>query len=179
MSALMASFATEAALLEAVDRLGAAGFEEVETYTPVPVADLKEDRLTRLLPSGVMIGGLLGAAFMYGLECLSTVSNWGYPVDIGGRPKFSWPAYIPIAVAFGLLCAGLAALVLHMTLSPPWRLWDPVDEFDELRGASRDRWIVHVHVEAEADLLRAGVIVAPLRPIAVRTVSPELEEVPA
>lgn len=178
MSGLMASFATEAALVNALDRLRSAGFEKVQTYTPVPINDLKPNRTAALFPGAILAAGLAGAAFMFGLECLSTVSDWGYPVNIGGHPKFSWPDYIPIAVAFGLLCAGLCGLLLHMSIGPAWQLWDPVDEFVELRGASRDRWILHLHAEEERDLLRAGLLLSPLQPIAIRSLSPELEEVP-
>jgi hypothetical protein len=179
MSAVLASFMTEAALLNALDRLRSAGFEDVETFTPVPVEDLKPRGIAGLLPMGIFLSGVAGAGFMLGLECLSTVSGWGYPIDIGGRPKFSWPAYMPISVAFGILCAAAAGLLLHTILNTGWRLWDPVDEFEEMPGATRDRWIVQVHAEEERELLRASVVLAVLQPIAVHSLSPEMEEVPA
>lgn len=179
MSGLMASFLSEAAMLNALDRLRAAGFEEVETFSPIPVLDLKQDRRSSLIPAGVFAGGVLGAAFMLGLEVLSTATDWGYPVNIGGRPKFSWPAYIPIAFAFGLLTAAAAGLLLFVLLMPAWRLWDPVDEFSELRAVSRDRWVIQVHAGEPRELLRASLILAPLKPLAVSTESAELEEVPA
>lgn len=179
MTALMAAYPTRTALLRAVDRLRAADLEEIETFAPVPV-ELDEQAGEGSLAGTVMLaGGVFGAGFMFFLQWLATATSWGYPVDIGGRPAFSWPAYIPITVAFGLLCAGASGLLFYLLATKAWRLWDAVDEFDALRGASRDRWIVHVHSEDEHLLHRASLLLAATEPEAMRMMSHDLEEVPA
>jgi hypothetical protein len=177
MTGFIAAYASEAASIRAVDRLRAAGLQDIETYAPVE-GDEQEHAGSRI---GLLAaaGGVIGAAFMFGLETLATATSWGYPVDIGGRPPFSWPAYIPIAVAFGLMCAGAAGLLGFLVLLGIWRLWDPVDDFEAMRGASRDRWIVHVHTEEEMLEHRALAVLGATGPIAMRTMSHDLEEVPA
>lgn len=179
MTAILAAFGTEAELRHAVDRLRSADLTELETFSPLPIADETASSSESWLPALVLAGGIGGGGFMFFLETLSTVSSWGYPVDIGGRPAFSWPAYIPIAIAFALLSAAIVGLIGYLIASAAWRLWDPVDAFDDMRRASRDRWIVHVTIDGEQLLDRARLVLTPLRPVAIRVLSHDLEEVPA
>lgn len=179
MTAVIAAYSSEAALVHAVDRLRTAGLEAIETYAPLPVELDEQAGRGSFLPVFALGGGVFGAGFMFFLETLSTATSWGYPVDIGGRPAFSWPAYIPIAVAFGILCAATAALLFYLIAASALRLWDPVDEFDALRTASRDGWIVHVHSEDEHMIHRARAVLGATGPVAMRMMSDDLEEVPA
>ncbi len=179
MTAVIASYASEAALVGAVDRLRRLGIEEIETYTPLPVA--VEDRTGEgsLLPAAILGAGVFGAGFMFWLQWLSTATSWGYPIDIGGRPAFSWPGYIPITVAFGILCAGLAGLVGYLLLTTAWRLWDPVDEFEATQRVTRDRWVLHAHGEDDHLIRRARDAVVDSGALSMRLVSEDLQEVPA
>ncbi len=179
MTAVIASYASEAALVGAVDRLHDLGVEDIETYAPLPVALDADTGQGSPLPVCVLGFGVFGAGFMFCLEWLSTTTSWGYPIDIGGRPAFSWPAYMPIAVAFGILCAGAAGLVGYLLLTTAWRLWDPVDEFDATRRTARDRWVVHVHSEDDHLIQRAQTALAESGAVSMRLMSHDLEEVPA
>lgn len=178
MTALVAAFSNEAALVRAVSRLRAAGFDEIETYTPVPLTVEDNAGPGSVIPAAILFGGLAGAAFMFGLQTLSDASSWGYPVDIGGHPKFSWPGFVPNAVSFGFICASLFGFAALLFLSGAWRLWDAVDEFEAMREASRDGWIAHVHHEETDEIIRAREVIVPLDPLALRVISVDLEEVP-
>jgi Protein of unknown function (DUF3341) len=179
MTAVVASYASEAALAGAVERLRGLGVEEIETYTPLPLAP--EDRAGEgsLLPAVVLGFGVFGAGFMFWLQWLSTTTSWGYQVNIGGRPAFSWPAYIPITVAFGILCAGAAGLLGYLLLTAAWRLWDPVDEFEATRRVTRDRWVLHAHSEDDDLIRHARDAMADSGALSLRLLSHDLEEVPA
>jgi hypothetical protein len=179
MTAVAASFASEAALVRAVERLRQLGLEEIETYAPLPVEPAEGAGKGSLLPVTVLGSGVFGAGFMFWLQWLSTATGWGYPINIGGRPAFSWPAYIPITVAFGILCAGAAGLVGYLLVTTAWRLWDPVDEFEAIRRATRDRWVVHAHSEDDHLIRRAQMTIAASGALSVRLMSHDLEEVPA
>jgi Protein of unknown function (DUF3341) len=172
----VACFATELELQEALSDIGAEDGIEVETYTPLPPADLADTSRIGAVAFGAW---LFGAAFMYGLECLSTVSDWGYPVDIGGRPKFSWPAYVPIAFSFGLFCAALAALAAFGLMSGLLRLWEPVDEADAQRAAMRGAQVLAIHCDDDEQMRRIHARLFNLRPQRLDLVAVEIEEIPA
>jgi Alternative complex III, ActD subunit len=98
-------------LLAAVRQLRRDGYRELEACTPFPVAGLAEelhaghDRLALW----ALIGGLFGAVGSYLLQYYAAVV--AYPLNIGGRPLHSWPAFIPLSIEFTLLGAALALVL--------------------------------------------------------------------
>jgi Protein of unknown function (DUF3341) len=155
MRILLASFETEQRLTEALPRLRAAGLGAVETYTPKRLED-DPDQKPSVLPLVVLIAGLLGFAAGFAMQAYANMVS--YPVDIGGRPTFSWPAFVPIAFENGILVAMLAGFIGFLVVNRLPRLWEPVDEAMLIRRASRDLWCVAVRTdtpERTHDLLRS------------------------
>src|SRR6266403_2183994 len=93
---LMAEYTTPEALVEAAERAYAEGYRKMDAYSPLPVEGLAEAMgfTHNRLPLLVLIGGLTGAATAVGMMYFSSVVN--YPLNIGGRPLASWPAWVPI-----------------------------------------------------------------------------------
>jgi hypothetical protein len=155
MRIVVASFPSEHSLLAALPRLRGAGLGAVETYTPKRLEDDPE-RKPSILPLVVLIGGLLGAGGGFAMQAYANMVS--YPIDIGGRPTFSWPAFVPIAFEIGILTAMFAGCIGFLVVNRLPRLWDPVDEAMLLRHASRDRWCVAIRTEIPErthDLLRS------------------------
>lgn len=176
MSAVVAAFATQGALIDARARLRAEGLGQIEAYTPAALPEDEEGRGSPL-PLVIFLAGMLGAAFTFALETYSDVLNW--PVDVGGRPEFSWPAFVPVAFEMGILWAISAGFFGYVIFGGLSRLWDPVDEAEAMRNASRDQWVLAVHSEDQATLDRARRILETWQPVSVEYIGTELEEVPA
>ena len=159
---ILAMWAEEDGLAQALARFREARVGPVETYTPAP---LQDEPTASPLPLVILLAGLLGAAASFGLQSYSFLS--AYPFDIGGRPQFAWASFIPTAFENGVLAALLAGFAGFMLINRLPRLYDPVDESDAMRRATRDRWFLQVASEEPAVLARARDLLRGLQPTLV------------
>ncbi len=161
MKGLLVGFDSPPALEAAIRQLEPLRLEEVETYTPMPRAGSARSPL----PLAMFIAGMLGFVGFFLLMTYADVR--AYPIDIGGRPRFAWPAFVPIAFELGVLCAMVAGFVGFFVMTRLPHLYDPIDECASFAYASRDRWFVVVRSEAPENLERARAALAPLEPRSV------------
>ena len=108
---LLAEFASADALLAAVRRVRAAGYRQVEAYSPFPIEGLAEELgyARTPVPFWTFLGALAGGAGGYFLQWYAAVVD--YPVNIAGRPLHSWPMFVPLA--FELAVGGGAGAAGH------------------------------------------------------------------
>jgi Protein of unknown function (DUF3341) len=158
---VLATFATERELVAALPPLRAAALGTIETYTPKPI-----ETGTSVLPMLILLAGVLGATASFLLQ--SYGDTVAYPLDIGGRPNFSWPAFIPIAFENGILAAVLVGFLGFLAVNRMPRLYEPVDECPSIRRAARDMWCVAIQTDQPE---RARAMLRDLSPI-------HLEELP-
>lgn len=137
---LFVAFATPQALDSALRSLRAARVGTIETFTPTPV-----ETGTSIVPVLVLVGGVLGAIAGFLLQSYADMS--AYPLDIGGRPFFSWPAFVPIAFENGVLAAILTGFFGYFVATRLPRLYQPVDEYETMRRAMRDLWCVAIRTD--------------------------------
>ncbi|MEO8714181.1 MAG: DUF3341 domain-containing protein [Acetobacteraceae bacterium] len=176
MTGIVAAFETEQALEHALTRLRAQNIGEIETYTPKALA-ADEKGNGSPLPLAIFVGGMFGAAAMFALETYADVVNW--PVNIGGRPAFSWPAFVPIAFEIGVLFAMTTGIVGYLLINGLPRLWEPVDECDAMRQAMRAEWVVAIRSEDLRMIQRARHILLAVGPLSIEEISPALAEIAA
>ena len=93
---LLAKFSSPETLVSAARHATDAGYRELDAYSPFPVEDLSEAMRLKpsRLPYAVLGGGITGGLLGFFMQVYATVFD--YPLNIGGRPLLSWPAYIPI-----------------------------------------------------------------------------------
>ena len=142
---LLAKFDTQEQLVAATNRTYEAGYRRFDAYSPYPIEGLGHAMGLRASPipliilGGAVAGGLLG----FLMQTFATV--YDYPYNIGGRPAFSWPLYIPIAfettILFGAL-AGVLALFFFTRFPQPYH---PVFRSEDFQAhASQDAFYLGI-----------------------------------
>jgi ActD protein len=139
---LMAEFAAPEALIAAAARSREAGYKKVEAYTPYPMEEVAEALHVRRshLPLIVLVGGILGALGGYFLQYWVNVIE--FPLNIGGRPFHSWPAFIVPTFETTILCAALSAVLGMFALNGLPQPYHPVFNVPRFAAASRDRFFL-------------------------------------
>ena len=144
---LLAEFTDPDDLLSAARRAREEGYRRMDAYTPLPVEGLAEaiGFTHNRLPLVVFIGGLLGAATAYGMMYFSAVIN--YPINVGGRPLHSWPAFIPITFELTVLGASLFAVFGMLGLNGLPMPYHPVFNVPSFALASRNRFFLCIQAD--------------------------------
>jgi hypothetical protein len=139
---LIAEFATATALVEAARRAMAAGYRNVDAYAPFSVPGLSDAlafRHDRVAPF-TLLGGVLGGVGIYALQWYTAVID--YPINSGGRPLHSWPAFVPATFECTILGAALAAFVAFLLLNGLPKLRHPIFNAPQFDLATRNRFFL-------------------------------------
>ena len=114
---VLGEFDTEHQLIHAARAAREAGYEKVEGYAPFPVEGLSEalGLKRNAVPLVTLIGGLCGGLGGFFFQYWANV--YSYPMNIGGRPYNSWPAWIPVTFEMTVLGASLAAVFGMLALN--------------------------------------------------------------
>ena len=141
---LLAEFHSADAIVEAAHDVHAAGYRKLDAYTPYPIEELIEalhigrSRVPRI----VLAGGITGLLAGWGLQYWSSVIE--YPLNIGGRPLNSWPAFIVPSFETTVLFSALAAVVGMLALSGLPQPYHPVFNVPGFALASQNRFFICV-----------------------------------
>ena len=154
---LIGEFATPAGIVAAARHLDGSGFRRLDAYTPYPVQALDEllGRGRPWLPLIVVAGTLLGAFCGYFVQIWA--ASVDYPLNIGGRPYDSWPAFTVSAFEITVLFALTAAFLAFLIGSRLPLYYHPVFTAGEFDRASQDRFFLCVEAaDPRFDAERVG-----------------------
>ena len=140
---LLAEFNTPGELVRATEAADAEGYRRMECYTPYPVEEAAEALHfhKNRVPLLTLVGGLMGVTTAFLME--TWINVWGYPLNIAGRPLFSWPAFIIPAYEWTILFSGLSAAFGMFALNGLPQLYHPVFNAPNFRnGATTDKFFL-------------------------------------
>jgi hypothetical protein len=139
---LLAEFDSPEALVGAAKRVSAAGYTRADGFSPIPIHGLAEafGFRERLVAPIILAGGLIGLATGYGLQYWTQVI--AYPMNIGGRPEWSWVAWIPPMFELTVLFAATAGVVGMLALNGLPQPYHPVFNAARFSLASQDKFFL-------------------------------------
>lgn len=139
---LMAEFDSADAILQAAKKTHSAGYRNIDAFSPLPIHGLAE--AIGFHKSGVpqitLIGGILGGLAGFGLQYWINVIE--YPLNVGGRPFNSWPAFIPVTFECTILVAAFSTVLGMLALNGLPRPHHPVFGVDSFQLASQDSFFL-------------------------------------
>ncbi|WP_428305955.1 DUF3341 domain-containing protein [Lacipirellula sp.] len=159
---VLGEFADADHLLAAAHKVREAGYVRTDAYAPMPVHGLAEAlgaKRTKL-PFLVLLGGIVGGLAGFGLCYYCSVI--AYPMNIGGRPVNTWPAFIPVTFETTILGAAITAVLGMLALNGLPMPYHPLFNVPEFSQASQSRFFICIESKdkkfdevAASDFLRS------------------------
>jgi hypothetical protein len=143
---VLGEFETAEQLVAATEKTRVAGYTKFDAYAPFPVEGLSEALgLNRwadnFVPQITLLGGLAGGLGGFFFQLWVNVSS--YPMNIGGRPLNSWPAFIPVTFELTILGASLSAVLGMLALNKLPQPHHPLFNDDRFqKRAANDRFYI-------------------------------------
>jgi hypothetical protein len=145
MYGLLAKFDSPESLIKAVRRVYDSGYRRFDAYAPYPVEELsKAMRLKGSpLPYVILAGGLFGGMGGFFMQVYATMIDW--PLNIGGRSFFSWPAYVPITFEMTILFAAVFGVLGLFVMTRFPQPYHPVFNSEDFNAhASQDGFYLDI-----------------------------------
>lgn len=172
---VIAEFKTPAEIYHAAEKTRAEGYSEFDCYTPFPVHGLEKAMKlpASKVPWIVLAGGLTGfslgilmqgytsvgdrawfmslagedSALMWLYKVLVDLIGAGYPMIIGGKPFFSYQAYVPVTFELTILLSAFGAVfgMLALNRLPTW--YHPAFKAPSFRRVTDDRFFLAIEAK--------------------------------
>lgn len=139
---VLAEYDTTHGIFHACEKVRDAGFRRFDSYTPFPVHNL--DKAMGLGPSYlpwlVLVAGISGASLA--MLFMVWASAYDYPLNIGGKPLFSIPAFIPITFEVTILFSGLTSVFGMFFLNRMPDYHHPLFEVGKFSKVTDDKFFI-------------------------------------
>src|SRR5262245_35186967 len=169
---LLAEFEDPTSLVAATNQAYEQGYRCMDAYSPFPIEELhhaigmQHTRLPLIVLVGAIAGGIAGYLLQYWAQSMA------YPVNIGGKPLVSWPAFIPITFETTILGGALSAVLGMLALNGLPQPYHPVFNVPRFALASRNRFFLCIEAkDPKFDLEGTRRFLESLNPREVTTVA--------
>lgn len=135
------------ALIEAMNKVREAKYERFDAFTPYPVhgLDTAQGLKRSPLPYVTFVAGVTGCALAFLFQYWTSAVDW--PLNVGGKPFNSWPAFVPIMFELTVLLAGLSTVFAMFAFNGlpnvTRKIFDP--------GITRDRFALLIEAPAPVE----------------------------
>jgi mono/diheme cytochrome c family protein len=135
-------------IIHAAEEVVSEGYTRFDVNTPYPVHGM--DGAMKLKPSRVgffaLAFGLLGA--ISAVVIMTWVTLVDYPLVIGGKPFWSWPAFVPIAFEITVLLASVLSVVSMIVVYFRFpNLSHPLHDTAYMKRVSSDRFGICIQAD--------------------------------
>jgi hypothetical protein len=121
------------------------------------------------MPLIVLIGGLLGGTLGFLLQVYVEVID--FPINVGGKPYYSWPAFVPITFECTVLIAAFAAVFGMLALNGLPRPYHSIFNTPGFERATQDRFFLCIEAwDPRFDREETARFLESLGPVAVSEV---------
>ncbi len=161
---MLAEFDSADALITATRKVREAGYTKMDGHSPYPIGEVADELgFPRSEIGAVMfIGGMVGATM--GFLMLTWVSWVEYPLNIAGKPYFSWSMFIPITWELLVLSASVSGVVGLLALCGLPMPYHPLFNVPAFARATKDGFFLSVEAadpKFDADSTRAFLLGLP------------------
>ncbi len=144
---LLAEFDTATQMVDAAREIRDAGYTKTDAFSPFPLHEIDEALGIKrsILPFLVLGGGIVG--LLTGLALTYYVHVIDYPLNVGGRPYFSLPSFIPPSYELTILFAAFVAVFGMILLNGLPQPYHPVFNVPRFALATREKFFLLIETK--------------------------------
>jgi hypothetical protein len=142
--ALVGYFDTPGELYHACEALRDGGYRRFDAHTPFPVHGLEKAMGVppSRLPWIVLLCGIAGFATAFLMQWW--IQDVDYPLNISGKPTFSYQAWVPIGFELTVLFSAFGCFFGMWGLNGLPRLYDPIMKHPSFGRATDDKFFISI-----------------------------------
>src|SRR3989338_1392029 len=143
----LAEYDSAHAVCKASEKVREAGYKKWDACTPFPVHGLDKAMGLQdsVLPWMVLIAGITGFCLISWL--MIWVAAYAYPLNIGGKPTWSIPAFVPPAFEITILFSALTAVFGMFFLNRLPRFHHPLFHSKRFERVTDDRFFIVIEAK--------------------------------
>lgn len=144
---LIAEYDTPEELIVACEAARNAGHKRLDAFAPFPVEGLSEaiGFRDKYMPILMLLGGIAGASWGLGIQIFGLGAS--LPVNIGGRPLWSWPNFMPITFEATVLTCAFTGVIMLFAINGLPQLYHPVFDAPNFERASTDKFFLLIETK--------------------------------